>query len=160
MLDNHNDVIMPGAFSRTIRKQHSGKQIKLLWQHHTDEPIGSFSVIKEDKNGLYVEGNLALDVQRGNEAYSLLRSGALEGLSIGYTAKTFHFDEKTGYRYLTDVDLWEISVVTFPANPDAAITHEKESLPQEKTDALGAYGAKYHGLVTALDHAIAVLKNV
>lgn len=126
VVDSQFDIIVPGAFSRSLRERKHGKGVKLLWQHHTDEPIGAFTTIREDANGLYVEGCLLLDVQRGMEAYALLKSGALEGLSIGYSAVSFHYDEQQGVRYLTEVDVWEISLVTFPANPEAGVTFVKE----------------------------------
>lgn len=72
VVDNQQDILMPGAFSKSINKN-----IKLLWQHHPDEPIGTLTKVQEDNNGLYVEGQLALDVQRGHEAYALLKAHAL-----------------------------------------------------------------------------------
>ena len=63
MVDSQNDVIMKGAFSRTLKKRRG--EVKLLWQHQVDEPIGVFTLIREDSHGLYVEGRLLLDLQRG-----------------------------------------------------------------------------------------------
>lgn len=151
-LDSHKDIILPGAFTKSLKDKKRGKEVKLLWQHHTDEPIGSFSRIEEDSKGLYVEGTLALDVRRGKEAYTLLKTGALSGLSIGYTAKASHFDPKTGYRYLTEVDLWEVSMVTFPANPKASITQVKNQISD--ANAL----QEYHMLAMAINRAISILQ--
>ena len=85
--DNHNDIILSGAFGKSLSKKHYGKDIKLLWQHKADEPIGVFTKIVEDDLGLYVEGKLLLDVQRASEAYALLKSGVVKGLSIGFIVK-------------------------------------------------------------------------
>ena len=78
--DQQNDVILPGAFRKTINQQNY-KKIKLLWQHDHNQPIGVFSKIMEDATGLYVEGNLLLDVTKGKEVYSLLQAGAINDLS-------------------------------------------------------------------------------
>ncbi len=117
VIDNQNDVILKGAFSKTLKD----KDIKLLWQHRNDEPIGVFTEIYEDEKGLYVEGKLLLEVQRAREAYSLLKSGAINGMSIGYTVKDSVIDNKNALRILKEIDLWEISLVTFPSNPEAVV---------------------------------------
>jgi len=126
VMDNHMDVVVKGAFINTLKTK---KDIKLLWQHKADEPIGIFTEIREDEKGLYVEGQLLLDVQRANEAYALLKSGAIDGLSIGYSVKDYEIDDETGIRILKEVDLWEISLVTFPANEAAGVVAVK-SAPQ------------------------------
>lgn len=82
IVDNQKDIMIKGAFSATL-KQGAGA-VKLLWQHQQDEPIGVFERMFEDSVGLYVEGRLLLDVQKANEAYALLKAGAVSGLSIGY----------------------------------------------------------------------------
>lgn len=129
VVDSHKDVIVRGAFRRTLEEQGDG--IKLLWQHRADEPIGKITQIYEDERGLYVEGKLLLQVSRAQEAHALLRSGALEGMSIGYTVRDFDIDEATGVRILKDIDLWEISLVTFPANAGAQVTNVKQlGLPE------------------------------
>lgn len=127
VIDSHKDVIVQGAFKRTI--QENGNDIKLLWQHRPDEPIGIITMIREDSKGLYVEGKLLLEVQRAEEAYALLRNGAVEGLSIGYTVKEFDIDGETGVRILSDIDLWEVSLVTFPANEQAQVASVKSKTP-------------------------------
>ena len=124
VMDNHMDVVVKGAFVNALAKN---KDIKLLWQHKVDEPIGVFTDIREDEKGLYVEGQLLLDVQRANEAYALLKSGAIDGLSIGYTVKDYEIDDETGIRILKEVDLWEISLVTFPANSHASVVTVKSA---------------------------------
>ncbi len=127
-VDGQKDIIRPGAFSRTLgEKSHN---IKLLWQHKADEPIGVLNRIREDVKGLYVEGRLLLDVQRAREAYALLKSGAINGLSIGYSVREFEFDSDSGIRTISDMDLWEVSLVTFPANSEAGITAVKDNPPK------------------------------
>lgn len=126
VVDSQYDSILPGAFSNTLRQRKYNQAIPLLWQHHADEPIGTLTTLREDGNGLYVEGRILLSVQCGREAHALLKSGVIEGLSIGYTAVDYQFDEQTGVRYLSEVELWEISLVTFPANPEAGVISVKE----------------------------------
>jgi HK97 family phage prohead protease len=127
VIDNQHDVMQRGAFSKTLSR--GVTNIKLLWQHQQDEPIGIFDRIFEDAHGLYVEGRLLLDVARAKEAYALLKAGALTGLSIGYSPSRYHIDADTGVRKLLEVDLWEVSLVTFPANEAANVTVVKSSEP-------------------------------
>lgn len=127
VLDSQKDIIANGAFKRTLEKRNA--DIKLLWQHKLDEPIGVFLNIKEDSHGLFVKGKLLLDVTRAKEAYSLLKSGAINGMSIGYSVVLADYDDVKGIRILKDVDLFEISLVTFPANKDATITSVKAEIP-------------------------------
>jgi HK97 family phage prohead protease len=119
VVDNQKDIMLRGAFSQSIHKGMS--KVKFLWQHQQDEPIGSVQLLKEDDYGLFVQGVLLLDVARGQEAYSLLKAGAINGLSIGYSPVRYQIDPETGVRMLAEVDLWEISLVTFPANNEAVI---------------------------------------
>ncbi|MDE3016057.1 MAG: HK97 family phage prohead protease [Pseudomonadota bacterium] len=153
ILDSQHDIILRRAFMRTL-KGRSGK-IKLLWQHRQDEPIGVFDRMFEDARGLYVEGRLLLSVARAQEAYSLLKAGAISGLSIGYSPVKFSTDAKTGVRKLADVDLWEISLVTFPANEAAGVTVVKQAEPQWRQAMQGGQVIKLAG---ALDRAIVALR--
>lgn len=124
-VDAQRDVIVPGAFRHTIDGR--AAQIKLLWQHDMREPIGVVEALHEDANGLYVKGQLLLDVARAREAYALLRAGVVSGLSIGYSPRQWKMDEQQGVRRLLALDLWEISLVTFPANDAARITVVKQA---------------------------------
>jgi HK97 family phage prohead protease len=120
--DLGNDVIEKGAFMRSLRRK-GPKKIKMLYQHDTKEPIGVFDTVKEDMSGLYVKGRLAMGTQKGKEVYELMKMGAIDGLSVGYRvdSKGHHYDDKRKYRVLKEVDLMEISAVTFPMNPRARI---------------------------------------
>lgn len=124
-LDNHKDVVMHGAFSTTLEEKAEAHNVKLLWQHNAAEPVGIFDLIREDDYGLYVEGHLQLDVARAREAHSLMRSGAVKGLSIGYKVRDAALDAETGIRLIKSLDLFEISLVTFPANQRALIAEVK-----------------------------------
>ena len=124
--DLGNDVVEAGAFSKSLRKR-KPNQVKLLWQHKQDQPIGVFEKITEDGDGLQVKGRLALGTQQGREAFELMKMGALDGLSIGYKAdpNKQSYDERRKRRMLKEVDLMEISLVTFPMNPQARVTSVK-----------------------------------
>ncbi len=97
----------------------------MLFQHDPNEPIGVWLDIREDGEGLFVKGRLTTEVERAREVLSLMRAGALDGLSIGYRTVRGRTDAKTGVRRLIEVDLWEISVVTFPMLPEARIASVK-----------------------------------
>ena len=124
--DLGNDVIQKGAFKRSLRKR-GPKQVKLLYQHKTDMPIGVFDEIREDEKGLYVKGRLALQTQTGREAYELMKMGALDGLSIGFKVdpKGYTYERRSKKRVIDEVDLMEVSLVTFPMNPKAYVRSVK-----------------------------------
>jgi len=124
--DLGNDVIEKGAFTKSIRKR-KAKGVKLLYQHKSDMPIGVFDEIKEDDHGLVVKGRLALKTQAGAEAYELLKMGALDGLSIGFRVNPSEvsYDKRANKRIIKEVDLMEVSLVTFPMNPQATVMSVK-----------------------------------
>jgi HK97 family phage prohead protease len=97
----------------------------LLWQHDETQPIGVWTDFAEDDKGLYLKGRLATDVTKGQEAYSLLKMGAITGMSIGFVSKQWAYEKDTDIRTLTEIELWEVSLVTFPANSKARITQVK-----------------------------------
>lgn len=128
VVDDQRDRVAPGAFRRSL-ESHGPQGIKLLWQHDARQPIGVWEDVREDEKGLYVKGRLLLEVQRAREAYALLKAGALDGLSIGYSTIEASFDERSGVRRITEVDLWEVSLVTFPANMQARVGAVKAVVP-------------------------------
>lgn len=117
VIDLGNDVVEPGAFTKTIQEQKG--VVPLLWQHRTDKPIGTLT-LQEDQYGLKVNGKLLLEVQQGHEAYTLVKSGVIKGLSIGFEAIKKQVDK--GIRKLKEIRLYEGSIVTFPMLPIAQIT--------------------------------------
>ena len=123
-VDLGGDVVIPGAFQRTIKEHKAnGTMPAMLWQHNSEEPIGVWSEMHEDERGLYMKGELA-DTVLGRDARTLLKMGAIQGLSIGYATKDADYD-KDGNRILKEVELWETSVVTFPMNPKAIVAAVK-----------------------------------
>lgn len=129
--DLGRDVVMPGAFRASLSKR-GPRGIKMLYQHDPNEVIGVWLKLREDIRGLFVEGKLLPDVGRSREVLSLMRAGAIDGLSIGYHVVKAKADAKTGLRQLIEVDLWEISVVTFPMLPEARISAVKAARPTER----------------------------
>lgn len=126
--DAYADVIANGAFAASLAAHKAaGTMPAMLWQHDPSEPIGVWSDMVEDEKGLRIKGRLALDTVRGKEAHALLKMGALNGLSIGFVSKEWMYDRETDVRTLTQIDLWEVSLVTFPANDKARITGVKAS---------------------------------
>ena len=117
--DMGRDIVLPGAFRDSLAAR-GPTGIKMLFQHRPDEPIGVWEQLKEDARGLYAKGRLMLDVARARETLSLMRAGALDGLSIGFRAVVGHRDNKSGVRRLGKVDLWEISIAHLPAAPRRA----------------------------------------
>ena len=124
--DLGNDVIEAGEFAKSLKKR-KPQNVKLLYQHKSDMPIGVFDEIKEDEHGLVVKGRLALKTQAGAEAYELLKMGALDGLSIGFRVnpKEVSYDKRGNKRIIKEVDLMEVSLVTFPMNPQATVRSVK-----------------------------------
>lgn len=128
--DAYDDVIVPGAFSASLADHRStGTMPAMLWQHNPSEPIGVWSEMSEDSRGLKIKGKIAMDTVRGKEAHSLLKMGALNGLSIGFVATAKSYNDKDGTRTITGIDLWEVSLVTFPANRSARVTGVKSNDP-------------------------------
>jgi len=118
--DGGHDVVASGAFTRSLAEK-GAAEIRMLWHHDPTQPIGRWTELIEDSYGLFARGQLVLEVAQAREAYALLRAGALDGLSIGFRTVRSRTDDRTGVRRLLDVDLWEISLVTFPMNENARI---------------------------------------
>ncbi|WP_277022239.1 HK97 family phage prohead protease [Paracoccus hibiscisoli] len=116
MKDQGGDVVMPGAFAASLA---TGRHIAMLWQHDPAQPIGKWTVVREDEKGLYIEGKLSLKTQRGLEAYEMLKDGIIRGLSIGYRVEK---SKRTAAgRELWKMALWEVSLVTFPMQAEAGV---------------------------------------
>ncbi len=142
-IDAYGDCIIPGAFQQSLQKWQSQNQTpKMLWQHSTEDPIGIWELIEEDKKGLYVEGQLLLDVQKAREAYSLIKHGAIDGLSIGYQVIEAEQDHGSRIRYISVLELFEVSVVTFGANLQARVTQVKHDPVPEDVKLKGNHSAK------------------
>ncbi len=124
--DLGNDVIRKGSFLETLQDR-KAKSIKLLYQHKTDEPIGVIDSLTEDSKGLFLKGRLAMGTQKGKEVFELMKMGALDSMSIGYRLKPdgYKYDDKLKRRVIKQIDLMEVSLVTFPMNPKAKVTKVK-----------------------------------
>jgi hypothetical protein len=119
--DQGGDVVAAGAYAGSLaRRAGQGERVKMLWQHDPAEPIGVWDEVREDARGLYVKGRLLPDVARAREAAALIGAGAIDGLSIGYRTVKAEKDGK-GRRLLRELELWEVSLVTFPMLPEARV---------------------------------------
>jgi HK97 family phage prohead protease len=127
MVDSYGDSVAKGAFRKTLREN---EFFPMLWSHLVNEPIGTISG-KEDKTGLAVKGKLNLEVQRAKEIRSLMKQGAIKGLSIGYQTQKEDVDRENGTRILKEIKLWEISPVVFQACPGAFVDGVKSDEPIE-----------------------------
>lgn len=124
--DAYGDVIAEGAYADSLAAHKAkGTMPKLFWQHNSDEPIGKWLDAREDDHGLLLRGKLNMDVQRGREAYALLKERDIDGLSIGYRIKSYSVDTETGVWTLEKLDLVEISIVSVGANENAVVQSVK-----------------------------------
>jgi len=115
--DQGGDTVQRGAYGASLAK---GRGVKMLWQHDPTQPIGVWDEVREDDKGLWVKGRLLTDVAKGREAASLIAARAIDGLSIGYRTVKASKDPNGG-RLLAELELWEVSLVTFPMLPDARV---------------------------------------
>ena len=140
-VDDGGDIVMPGAFRKSLglRGRH---RVKMLFQHDPKEPVGTWDKVAEDGFGLWVEGRLVGEVPRADALRRLIERRAVDGLSIGFRTVKAVREAGSGHRRLSEIDLWEISIVTFPMMDAARITG---------TDRDGR-------LVRSLDAAISLLK--
>ena len=130
--DSYDDIVMPGAFSKSLKS----RMPALLWQHDTDEPLGVYTRVEEDDHGLYVEGKLLIDSDPlAARAHGLLKAGGLSGLSIGFMLQDYTYDDNLEAFKLTEIDLREISLVTFPANEEARVQSVKSLLAMKEIPA-------------------------
>lgn len=130
-VDSYGDIVEPGAFDKSLSKRGLPA---MLWQHDQASPVGVWKSCEADKRGLKISGNLLHDaVEKAKEAYALLKAGAIKGLSIGYRVIKSFYDEK-GNRHITEAELFEVSLVTFPANDKANVTSVKSELPRTERE--------------------------
>jgi HK97 family phage prohead protease len=120
--DQGGDIVEKGAYAASLKRlDAAGRRVRMLWQHDPTEPIGIWDEVREDARGLFVKGRLLKDVARAREAAALIEAGAIDGLSIGYRTVRATKDGQ-GRRLLSEVELWEVSLVTFPMLPEARIS--------------------------------------
>ena len=126
--DKGGDVVSPGAYAASLKAlKRRGDKVRMLWQHDPAQPIGVWDEVFEDMRGLFVRGRLLDDVARAREARALLEAGAVDGLSIGY--RTLRAEPRPGGgRRLIELDLWEVSLVTFPMQPEARLSAKADLL--------------------------------
>jgi HK97 family phage prohead protease len=121
VVDLWGDAVLPGAFEKSVKN----RKPAMLWQHDDHCPIGVYTSVTEDKRGLRLEGRLLVDsVGQAREAHALLKAGAINGMSIGFVPLAWEYETRKGdkrVRVLKEIDLWEVSLVTFPANPKAVV---------------------------------------
>ena len=120
-IDLVDDIVMPTAFESAI-----GKEIPMLWQHERSEPIGIFDNLKIDDKGLFVRGKMPKDddMVKGR-VIPQMKTGSIKAMSIGFYTKKSTYDTETNIRVITEAELREVSLVTFPANPEAMVTSMK-----------------------------------
>ncbi len=139
--DQSGDVVQSGAYQRCLKTlADAGRSVKMLWQHDPTKPIGVWDEVHEDGAGLFVKGRLLPEIQGGSEALALIKAGAIEGLSIGYRTLKAEKSINKG-RLLHELELWEVSLVTFPMLPQARVTTDgkaDDDLANELAAALNA----------------------
>ncbi len=125
--DQGGDLVAPGAYATSLAALTAqGRRVKMLWQHDPTEVIGVWDEVREDATGLWVRGRILSEIARGREAAALVAAGALDGLSIGYRTIRSARDG-SGHRVLSEIELWEVSLVTFPMLPEARVASKGEA---------------------------------
>lgn len=129
-VDSAREIVRKGAFTKSIGEWIGKNRMPpVLWNHNRDEPIGVYTKLEEDDRGLYVEGKLLVnDVRRAREVHALLKAEAIGGMSIGYAVKSASRADQAGVRDLNELKLFEVSIVTFPANEEARVEAVKAAL--------------------------------
>jgi len=126
-VDLGGDVVLPGAFKKTLAKhKKDGALPQMFWMHQMDKVPGMWLKMDEDERGLYVKGELA-PTPLGDEMHALLSMKAVRGLSIGYVTEDYDYSN-SGDRLLKEVDLWEVSIVSLAMNPLAQVESAKSRL--------------------------------
>ena len=129
-VDSYGDIVRKGAFVESISEwEAKGKMPPILWNHDPSDPIGIYTKMQEDEKGLYVEGKLLIDdVPRARQTHALMKAGVIDGLSIGYRVKEYLYNVDEEVTDLIKLSLREVSIVTFPANPETRIEAVKSRL--------------------------------
>lgn len=136
-VDHGGDIVAAGAYAASLAKLAAAdRKVKMLWQHDPAQPIGIWEELREDGRGLWVKGRILTEVEKGREAIALIKAGSIDGLSIGYRTIRAQKDGG-GNRVLREVDLWEVSLVTFPMLPTARVA-TKGDVPSEIIEKLKA----------------------
>lgn len=136
-VDQGGDIVAAGAYGASLSKLAAqDRKVKMLWQHDPSQPIGVWEELREDDRGLWVKGRILTEVEKGREAIALIKAGSIDGLSIGYRTINAQKDDG-GNRVLKEVDLWEVSLVTFPMLPTARVA-TKGDVPSELIEKLKA----------------------
>ena len=146
-IDQGGDVVQAGAYSKSLGSLEAiNTSVKLLWQHDPSQPIGVWDEVYEDNVGLFVKGRLLLETQKGREAAALIQAGAIDGLSIGYRTVKAERDAK-GQRHLAELELWEVSVVTFPMLKEARVgAKAEEPASEDAVELAGVFRTLRHSL--------------
>jgi HK97 family phage prohead protease len=131
-LDRGGDIIVKGAFDNSLAT--NSAQVKILWQHKQDQPIGKPMLMRPDDKGLYVEGKVS-DTSLGRDAKTLMRDGVITSMSIGFITKEADYNSD-GVRLIKELELVEFSLVTYPMNEKAVITQVKNALDVRELEAI------------------------
>lgn len=153
VVDEGDDVVLKGAFSATLAKKATeGRKVPILWSHDSRSPLGVYTALKEDDHGLWVEGKFTKGVAKAEEVRLLMKDEAVDGMSIGFRTKTYERDNDTGVRKLKEVDLFEISLCTFPMNVHSRVVSVKSENfnPRELERELREKGLTSADAVTAV----------
>ena len=136
--DSYGDVVKKGAFIGSLNDwQAKGKMPPILWQHDRGQVIGVWTKLYEDAKGVFGEGKLLIDdVAKAKEAYALIKNRAIDGLSIGYRTQKWAWNDDDSVLELLEIDLKEVSIVTFPANSDSTVSQVKHQAQQDVKKAL------------------------
>ncbi|MEM6371516.1 MAG: HK97 family phage prohead protease [Pseudomonadota bacterium] len=148
--DQGGDVVNAGAYGASLKVLAAqDRSVKMLWQHDPAHPIGVWDEVREDARGLWVKGRILTEVAKGREAAELIAAGAIDGLSIGYrTVKATKNDK--GQRLLTELELWEVSLVTFPMLPSARVAAKSDEVVSDEADMLREMAAAFRGVRASL----------
>ena len=148
--DQGGDVVSKGAYGASLKAiAAEDRSVKMLWQHDPAHPIGVWDEVREDARGLWVKGRLLPEVAKGREAVELIAAGAIDGLSIGYRTVKASKNDK-GQRLLTELELWEVSLVTFPMLPSARVAAKSDEMSSDEDAMLREMAAALRGARASL----------